>query len=69
MRRELQRQRVIAAVQTYRREHGRLPRAMEFFRWRYEKDVDAPSQGTVYRVFPGGWDEVLDELRVLPVAA
>ena len=28
--------------------------------WRYEGDVNAPSQGTVYRLFPGGWAEVLD---------
>jgi hypothetical protein len=58
-RREQQRQRVIAAVQTFRREHGRLPRAMEFFRWRYEGAVDAPTQATVYKLFPGGWPEVL----------
>lgn len=69
VRREEQRARVIAAVSVYESEHGRLPRAMEFFRWRYEGVVDAPSQGTVYRLFPGGWAEVLDEARVVPAAA
>ena len=58
-RRVEQRARVIAAVHTFEREHGQLPRAMEFFRWRYERAVDAPTQGTVYRLFPGGWAEVL----------
>jgi hypothetical protein len=54
-----QRARVVAAVRQFEREHGRLPRALEFFRWRLESSIDAPSQGTVYRLFPGGWDEVL----------
>jgi len=66
-RREQQRERVIAAVQKYRREHGRLPRAMEFFRWRYEGAVDAPTQATVYNLFPGGWSEVLANAQPLRV--
>jgi hypothetical protein len=58
-RRASQRARVIEAVRAYEREHGRLPRALEFFRWRYEGAIDAPTQGTVYNLFPGGWTEVL----------
>ena len=54
-----QRARVIAAVRAFELERGHLPRALEFFRWRYERSVDAPTQGTVYRLFPGGWAEVL----------
>jgi len=50
-------------VRRFEREHGRLPRALEFFRWRYERAIEAPSQGSVYRLFPGGWAEVLDETR------
>ena len=57
--RDAQRARVVAAVRRFEREHGRLPRALEFFRWRLESSIDAPSQGTVYRLFPGGWAEVL----------
>ena len=38
---------------------NRWPRATEFFRWRLVDAPDAPSQATVYRAFPGGWDEVL----------
>ena len=38
---------------------GRRPGAGEFFRWRLESVVDAPTQGTAYRLFPGGWAEVL----------
>ncbi len=59
VRRTRQRERVIAAVRAFEREHGRLPRALEFFRWRYDQAVDAPTQGSIYRLFPGGWPEVL----------
>ena len=62
-RRVQQRARVIAAVRAFEREHGQLPRALEFFRWRYERAVDAPTQGTIYRLFRGGWAEVLDQAR------
>ena len=62
-RRRVQRERVLDAVRRFERERGRLPRAMEFFRWRIERAVDAPTQGTVYRLFPGGWDEVLRGAR------
>ena len=57
--RDAQRARVIAAVRRFKYEHGRLPRALEFFRWRYEASVDSPSQASVYKLFPGGWSEVL----------
>jgi hypothetical protein len=61
-RREQQRARVIAAVRRFEREQGRLPRALEFFRWRYEGAVDAPTQSSVYKLFPGGWTEVLSSV-------
>ena len=50
---------MVAAVRRFEREHGRLPRALEFFRWRLEANVSAPSQGAAYGLFPGGWAEVL----------
>ena len=62
-RRRVQRERVLDAVRRFERECGRLPRAMEFFRWQIERAVNAPTQGTVYRLFPGGWDEVLRGVR------
>jgi Homing endonuclease associated repeat len=62
-RRDAQREQVIAWVLRFEREHGRLPRAMEFFRWRLDSAVDAPSQRTVYHLFPGGWAEVLERVR------
>jgi len=34
---------------------------MEFFRWRLRAAPRTPSQMTVYRVFPGGWREVVAE--------
>jgi hypothetical protein len=42
---------------------GHLPGATEFFRWRNRFAPDAPSQMTVYRAFPGGWQSVLDLLE------
>jgi Homing endonuclease associated repeat len=54
-----QRAKVVAAVHRFEREHGRRPGAVEFFRWRLESAIDGPTQGTVYRLFPGGWAEVL----------
>jgi hypothetical protein len=59
-RREQQRARVVTAVRRFEREHGRWPRALEFFRWRLNMVVDAPTQATVYYLFPGGWSEVLE---------
>jgi hypothetical protein len=61
--REQQRARVLAAVRRFEGEHGRLPRAMEFFRWRFEGAPDSPTQATVYKLFPGGWAAVLDACR------
>ena len=57
------RARVIASVRRFEAEHGRLPRAMEFFRWRIAAVPDSPTQGTVYNLFPGGWDAVLAACR------
>jgi hypothetical protein len=54
-----QRAKVVAAVRRYQSEHGRSPRAMEFFRWRLAAAPATPTQGTIYNLFPGGWHEVL----------
>jgi hypothetical protein len=59
-RRREQRERVVAAVRECERQLGRIPRAMEFFRWRLEFAPDTPTQGTVYLLFQGGWSEVQD---------
>jgi hypothetical protein len=59
-RREQQRARVVAAVRRFETERGRMPRAMEFFKWRLAAAPDTPSQGTVYNLFPGGWAAVLE---------
>jgi len=40
--------------------HGSLPTAMQFFRWRLVEAPATPSQGTVYKLFPGGWSAVLE---------
>ncbi len=42
--------------------HGRIPSAMQFFRWRLAEAPATPTQATVYRLFPGGWQAVLDAL-------
>jgi hypothetical protein len=54
---------VVWAVRSFEREHGRRPRALEFFRWRLEAAIDAPTQATIYKLFPGGWAEVLAAAR------
>lgn len=41
---------------------GRVPDASEFFRWRLRNAPESPSQPIIYRLFPGGWPEVLDTL-------
>jgi hypothetical protein len=61
--RDAQRARVVAAARTFEAEHGRLPRAMEFFKWRFAAAPDTPSQAAVYKLFPGGWQAVLDAAR------
>ena len=53
---------MLDAVRRCEAEIGRRPRAMEFFRWRFEGAPDSPTQGTVYNLFPGGWAEVLAAL-------
>jgi hypothetical protein len=62
-RREAQRERVISALLRFERDYGRLPGATEFFRWRFDNAIDAPSQGHVYRLFAGGWADVLERAR------
>jgi hypothetical protein len=61
--REAKRARVIGAVRRFEAEHGRLPRAMEFFKWRFAAAPETPSQAAVYKLFPGGWDAVLEACR------
>jgi hypothetical protein len=53
---------LIVAVRQFESEHGHVPSATEFFRWRRASCPTAPSQATVYRLFPGGWDAVLRAL-------
>ena len=61
-RRVEQRGRVLASVRRFIAEFGRTPRAMEYFRWRLESDPDTPTQATVYKLFPGGWNAVREAL-------
>jgi hypothetical protein len=58
-RRLAQQARVVAAVRRFESEHGRHPRAIEFFRWRLAAAPETPTQATVYNLFPGGWNAVL----------
>ena len=51
------------AFTRFETERGRLPRAMEFFKWRAAALPDSPSQATVYKLFPGGWDGLLAQLE------
>ena len=57
-----QRERVLASVLRFVAEVGHVPRAMEYFRWRLERDPQTPTQATVYKLFPGGWNAVREAL-------
>jgi hypothetical protein len=59
-RREEQRARVVDTVVRFKQEFGRLPRAVEFFRWRLRAAPNTPTQATIYKLFPNGWAEVLE---------
>jgi hypothetical protein len=61
--RRVKRERVVTAVRRFETEHGRMPRAMEFFKWRFVAAPDTPSQAAVYKLFPGGWEAVLAACR------
>jgi hypothetical protein len=54
-----QRERVLATLALCVASLGRVPPAMEFFRWRLANAPASPTQATVYRLFPGGWPAVL----------
>jgi hypothetical protein len=63
-RRAESRKAILEAVQRCITELGREPRATEFLRWRAKHAPDSPSQMTIYRRFPGGFDAVLDAARL-----
>jgi hypothetical protein len=58
-RRAITRARVVAALRRCIDEIGYAPRVTDFLRWRADRAPDCPSQMTIYRVFPGGFAEVL----------
>jgi hypothetical protein len=58
--RRVKRERVVTAVRRFEAEHERMPRAIEFFKWRFAHAPDTPSQAAVYKLFPGGWQAVLN---------
>ena len=57
-----QRERVLQTLRYLIVVHGRVPTAMQFFRWRLIEAPATPTQATVYRLFPGGWQAVLDAI-------
>jgi hypothetical protein len=58
-RRDVQRERAIAAAIQCAAALGRFPGPTEFARWRIHNKVDAPTFATAYRLFPGGWSELV----------
>ena len=60
--RQAQRERVLQTLRYGIAVHGSIPTAMQFFRWRLIEAPATPTQATVYRLFPGGWQAVLDAL-------
>jgi hypothetical protein len=53
---------ILGAVGECTRMLGRHPSATEFFGWRSRFAPETPSQATIYRVFPDGWESVLEAL-------
>jgi hypothetical protein len=62
-RRASSRRGILAAVRRCTAEIGREPRATEFLRWRAAHAPESPCQMTIYRIFPGGFAEVLAAAR------
>jgi hypothetical protein len=62
-RRAESRKAIIASVRKCIAVLGREPRATEFLRWRAKYAPGTPSQMTIYRRFPGGFDSVLEAAR------
>jgi hypothetical protein len=54
---------ILDAVTSCAADLGREPRASEFLQWRLQHAPESPCQMTLYRVFPGGFKEVLAALR------
>jgi hypothetical protein len=61
--RDEQRRAIAATIIRCRDNIGRWPGAAEFFRWRLDNAPETPSQMTVYRCFPQGWQEALAAAR------
>jgi hypothetical protein len=57
-RREAARARTVDAVRRCAAALGHVPGATEYARWRFHNEPAAPSFGTAYRLFPGGWREL-----------
>jgi hypothetical protein len=50
---------IVEAVRRCITEFGREPGAREFLAWRRERAPESPSQMSIYRAFPGGFEEVV----------
>jgi hypothetical protein len=50
---------IVEAVRRCITELGREPGAREFLAWRRERAPESPSQMSIYRAFPGGFEEVV----------
>jgi hypothetical protein len=60
------REAVIRSVERCVTSLGRAPGASEYLRWRLRWDPGSPAQASIYRLFPGGWQEVLEAVAVNP---
>lgn len=58
-RRAAGRAKIIEAVRRCHQTLGRAPSATEFLRWRLDHARETPSQASLFRLFPGGWAEVV----------
>jgi hypothetical protein len=68
-RRATSRKAIVEAVRLCIAELGHEPGASEFLRWRAKRAPESPSQMTIYRRFPGGFEAVLEAARRDELAA
>jgi hypothetical protein len=53
---------VLAAVRACAAEQGCTPTVARYFEWRAAGRTNLPSLATTYRLFPQGWQSILEQL-------
>lgn len=67
-RRRANRERIINAVKDCMRANRASPTVSQYLEWRAAAPVQLPSLATTYRLFPDGWESVLQAAGVVPTS-